>query len=310
MKGKLLILLTVLFLSIACNFQGKKTHTEDMQKPQLPPLDSAVINYQDKQPFDTLLHLTGEKVSVSDSLLKEISSISFEDNHVVLHKNFQDIIKKFPVGNDEFICIRPYDSTIIRATSDGDYKKIYRLKLQPNSGTLIVDTSVNRMIFAYSYYHVFQIMDLEAKTVKTIDFEGGNYKYKFAGIMDAPDPNILYYTGAFAGNDYFYLLYWGYSPKLFWDNIYKRWQMAGRGQYVKPPNYQYDLPNIVEQYDWNGNPINRYLLEGENVGSGCFVVDEKERRFYLLVSECYKYAPFIVGMECMASNESLITYQF
>ena len=313
MKDKLFILLPILFLLIACNFQNKKTaYTEDLEKPQLPPLDSVVINYLDKQSFDTLFHLAGEKIPLSDSLLKDVRSISFKNNKVVLHKRFQDGMKKFPVGKDEFICLK--DSFIIHEDSI-ESKKIHCITLNPKSiyqnyGQLIVDTSKNRMVFAYGYYHVIQVMDLEAKAVKTLDFEGGNHNKKFTLVMDAPNPNPIYYIDSFAGDDYFYLLYWGHSYSEFYRNIYRGWRKTGNGKYEKTQNYQQNIPNIVEQYDWNGNPVGRYILEGDPIrDEGRFVVDEKNQRFYLLVSECYDYNYdfFPVSIEC---NESLITYQY
>jgi len=305
MKGKLLILLTILLLPIACNFQEKKTYMENEAKPLLPPLDSGVVDYHDKLPFDTLFHLTGEKVPLSDSLLKEVEYISIKDGKVVLHKNYTNGPVKFPVGNNEFIYVK--DSFIIHTTIYEDSivdRKIHRLTMFPSSGTLIVDTSKNRMVFAYSYYHIIQVMDLEAKKVKTIDFEGGKYTYKFITIMDAPDPNIIYYIDAFAGENYFYLLYWGHSSSELFNNAYKGWQETRNGKYVKTADYKQNLQNIVEQYDWNGNPVGRYLLEGD---PGYFVVNEKTQQFYLLASECYGYTPFMAFLVC---NKSIIAYQF
>jgi len=315
MKSKLLILLTTLFILVACNFQSKKTYTEEIKKPQLPPLDSVVINYQDKQPFDTVFHLTGEKVPLSDSLLKDAICISFQDNHVVLHEDFQIEPKKFPVGSNEFICFK--DSSIVRTTNYKDSvvnKEIHHLTMHPtiylNSGTLMVDTSQNRMVFAYTFYRVIQVMDLEAKAVKTLDFEGGNHNKKFAFVMDGPNPNTIYYIDSFAGEDYFYLLYWGNSYKKLIDNAYKGWRKADDGKYEKTQNYQQNMPNIVEQYDWNGNPVGRYLLEGEPVRNvGRFVVDEKGKRFYLLASECYGFNHYLYPSNIMW-HESLIAYSF
>jgi len=309
MKGRLFVILTILSLSIACSFRGKKTYTEEMEKSLLSPLDSIVVDYHDKQPFDTLFHLTGKKVLLSDSLLEEIRSISFRDDKVILHKNYQNSPVKFPVGKDEFIWVK--DSFIIHSTIYEDSivdKKIHSLIKYPNSGTLIVDTSKNRMVFAYEYYHLIQIMDLEAKSVKTLDFDGGIYKYKWLLVMDAPDPNNMYYIDAFAGGDYFYLLYFGHSFSEYFNQSIKGWRYVWNMKFVKTEYYKQDLPNIVEEYDWNGNPVGRYLLEGDPVrGSGCFVVDEKEHQFYLLASECYGYTPFLDFLVC---NKSLIVYQF
>lgn len=307
----LLLLLAILFLLAACNFKSKKTYVEDIAQPELAPLDSGVINYKDKQPFDTLLHLTGKKILLSDSILKEIEFISFVDDKVVLRKKCEYNTTKFPVGNDEFICIRPFDSLIIRASSDGYSKKIYYLTLQPNNEKLMVDTSKNRIVFAYNYYRVFHVMDMDAKTVKTIDFEGGNYNYKFTTFMDGVDKNNIYYVDSFAGDEYFYLLYWGHSYFELYKNIYKGWIKARNGDYLKPENYQWNLPNIVEQYDWNGNPVGKYLLEGNPItNEGCFVVDEKNQRFYFLVSEWDRLYTVAVISSLVCSQKSLIAYDF
>jgi len=302
-------LLAILLLLVTCNFQSKKPYIEDVTESLLSPLDSGVVNYKDKQPFETFLHLKGKKVNLSDSLLKDIGSISFIDNHVVLHKYFPQFkIAKFPIGNDEFICIRPSDSLIIRATSDGDYKKNFNLKMWPNDGSLMVNSSKNRVVFAYKYFHLFHIMDMEAKMVKTIEFSDGNHHKKFAITMGGHDTNTTYYVDSFAGDEYFYLLYWGHSYSNLANNIYKGWQKTHIEEYTKPENYQWNLPNIVEQYDWNGNPAGKYILEGNSVRHGdCFVVDEKRQLFYLLTSECDKFYPYVGFAYC---NNLLIAYQF
>ena len=383
MKGNISILLTILFLSVACNFQGKKTYTEDNEASMLPPLDSGVVYYQ----FDTLFHLTGEKI-LNDSLIHKFSRIFVKDNqlifygfewdfnkHLPKHKfcyfslpairflkyeedylpNFEVIIStpdttllcylwskydqrlykydlsgkieamdaKIPfkrqdiissvthIGNEDFIYLK--DTSIIRTTIAKDTvieKKLYDLTMRPGLGSLVINVSKNRMAFAYRYYQLIHIMDLEAKTVKTIDFKNGNHHYEHnkRTCMDCVDRSIRYYCDAFAGDDYFYVLYWGHSYLELFNHVGKGWRWAGREKrYVKTEHYQQNLPNIVEQYDWNGNPVARYLLEGDPVrrGEGHFFVDEKEQRFYIVASECY--ATFMATLMC---GESLIAYSY
>ncbi|MDR0835513.1 MAG: hypothetical protein LBN11_02890 [Tannerella sp.] len=125
------------------------------------------------------------------------------------------------IGNDTFLYRK--DDSITRTINrvDAIPKKIYDLPMRPSRGKLIVNVAKNRMVFAYEYYHLFLMMDLEAKTVKTIDFNNGNhhYNHKHEFVIDGLNPNKMFYRDAYAGEDYFYLLYLGYSNEEFMTNL-------------------------------------------------------------------------------------------
>ncbi|GHS96363.1 hypothetical protein FACS189421_01320 [Bacteroidia bacterium] len=312
MKEKLLVSLAILFLFFACNFHAKKEFLESTEGYLLPPLDNGIVYCQDEWLDDTLFHLTGEKILPEDSILNEVRYISFRDSQVVLHTDFKKQMEMIPIGNNDFIYHK--DSSIIHTTIIGNSireKTIYHLTMHPSKGKLVINASKNRMAFAYKYYHIIQVMDLEAKTVKTIDFKNGNHYYDhqfdISGHMDAPTPHIEYYCDAFGGEEYFYVLYWGHSNEEFINNVGNGWRWSNvKRNYVKTDVYQENFPNIIEQYDWNGNPVSRYLLEGHPaLGEGYFVVNEKDQQFYLLASECYD--SWMLMLRC---GHQLMAYPF
>jgi hypothetical protein len=348
---KLFCILFILFQLVACNFHIKKELPANTEEILLPPLESGIVYYQDQWPLDTLFHLTGEKI-LDDTLIHEANYIILRNNQLqlifppefisVVDKKAQ-LVKKSeyfslpdlqllqyitdtilvnrgdgvslwspPACNDS---IYTKDSAIIRATYTTDSvleKPVYYLKMHPSDGKLAVNVSKNRMAFAYKYYHIIQVMDLDARTVKTIDFKNGNHYYDHEydkGVyMDAPDPHTTYYCDVFAGEDYFYVLYTGHSYEEYVNSICKKYKWSqAEHKYIKTDVYQQDMPNIVEQYDWNGNPAGRYLLEGETVfRKGRFAVDETNRRFYFLISE--NCDTFMSVVDCY--NQSLIAYSF
>ena len=240
------------------------------------------------------------KVTLVDSII-----LPFEVGDVINDK----VSSITHAGNADFIYRK--DSLIVCASITEDTVLVenrYSLPMNPNLGQLIINPAKNRMVFAYEYYHLFHIMDLEAKTVKTVDFKNGNHQYQIEkSCMDCLSPNTIYYCTAFAGQDYFYLLYWGYPIQALFDHANKSWKWSQKERkYVKTDEYQQNIPNIVEQYDWKGNPIARYLLEGNpSLSRDHFVVDEKKQQFYLLSADCY--ATF---MATLASYESLRVYSF
>ena len=241
--------------------------------------------------------------------LKKIANDTTNGYHTILSKNTGI---KLPIKDNEFIYSR--DSIIVHATHLTDTiheKKIHDLSLKPSSGNLITNVEKNRMVYVYQYYQVIQVMDLDAKTVKTIDYQNGDYNYDYRHLneLDSWNPNTKYYCDVYAGNDYFYLLYWGFSHKEYSVEVVKGWKWKrekDKGKYVKTNKYEQKFPNIVEQYDWNGNPQNRYVLTGNPaLNQKRFAVDEERRQFYLLSSECY--ASFMANL---LHEKSLIAYPY
>lgn len=123
-------------------------------------------------------------------------------------------------------------------------------------------------------------------------------------LLKNHETHVKYYCDIFAGEDYFYVLYMGHSYEEYINSIYKK---KVTQKYVKFDAYQQEMPNIVEQYDWNGNPVGRYLLEGAIVfDEGKFSVDETNRQIYLLISE--NCVTFMSSISC--SDQFIVTYPY
>ena len=116
------------------------------------------------------------------------------------------------------------------------------------------------MAYAYKYFKIIKFMDLEAETVRTINFARDDFDDKTPYIIDGLDQNITHYWGACAQENYVYFLYSGRTP-------YEVVRAAQKENY-----YIY-----IEQYDWNGIPIRKYKLDQW----GYFTVDEKNEKLYL-----------------------------
>lgn len=263
----------------------------------VPSSDTAIVSYL-WTPYNRQLY--------------KYDGITTEKSNLKLPLTIRDQVSSLThIGGGDFLYVN--DSSIIHATNTVDSvsdRKVHDLNsLDPHLGKLAVNVSKNRMVYAYSYYQVILVMDLDAKTVKTIDYQNGNYHYDYRHryMMGGGNPNPKFYCGVFAGDDYFYALYWGYSDIEFVNRSVRGWRWSiSEQKYIKTDQYQPGLSHIVEQYDWNGNPVRRYLLEGDpSRGDGAFVVDEKNQRFYLLSSECYD--SFMMALRC---ERSLMMYSF
>jgi hypothetical protein len=169
----------------------------------------------------------------------------------------------------------PAGKSIFRTTAAGDsvtVKEVYNLGLDPKMksgfsyiGDFIVNAKQNRMAYAYKYFKIIKFMDLDAQTVKTLNFEKEQFDESTLRLADGLDQNVTHYWGACAGEHYAYFMYSGRSPvKLFQEQ-----------QRLKD-KYKYYI--YVEQYDWSGNPVRQYKLDNW----GYFTVDEPNHKLYLL----------------------------
>lgn len=146
--------------------------------------------------------------------------------------------------------------------------EVFSLQLNPKRkspftyvGDFGVNVKKNRMVYAYKYFKVLKFMDMEANTVRTLNFEQGDFNDGSLKLVDGLDQNVTHYWGMCAQDDYVYCLYSGRTPmEVFRD--------ASKGNcYI-----------YVEQFDWNGNPIRKYKLDHW----GYFTVDEKGKRIILI----------------------------
>jgi hypothetical protein len=194
--------------------------------------------------------------------------VSFSDSK---HHQYSDK-KLINIGIDDFMYVETSDTgkSIFRITTTGDsckIKEVYNLGLNPKRkswtsyiGDFVANPERNRMAYAYKYFKIIKFMDLDAQTVKTINFEREEFDEGSEYEVDGLDQNITHYWGACAGKDYVYFLYSGRTP-------HDAMRENQKGQYYI----------FVEQYDWNGNPVCQYKLDRY----GYFTVDEKNKMIYL-----------------------------
>jgi hypothetical protein len=199
--------------------------------------------------------------------------------------SFSPMGKRKFFSDKEIISLNPCDfiyveatstgKSIFRTTAEGDsvrVKEIYNLGLDPNIksgfsyiGDFVVNAKQNRMAYAYKYFKIIKFMDLDAQTVKTVNFEKEEFDEGTLHIADGLDNNVTHYWGACAGEQYVYFMYSGRSPIAI-DR-----EMQRQKEKYKPYIY-------MEQYDWNGNPVRKYKLDHW----GYFTVDEPNGKLYLL----------------------------
>jgi hypothetical protein len=165
----------------------------------------------------------------------------------------------------------PTGKSIYRATAEGDSVKIWEitnLALNPKRkspfsyiGDFAVNANKNRMVYAYKYFKILKFMDLEAKTIRTVNFEREQLDENSLYKADGLDQNVTHYWGVCAQTNFVYFLYSGRTPmEVGRENSRKQ-------HYI-----------FVEQYDWNGNPIHKFKLDNW----GYFTVDEVNKKIYLL----------------------------
>jgi hypothetical protein len=164
------------------------------------------------------------------------------------------------IGNKDFIYQQ--GSVIIRAsiTEEGTFANtLFRIPLYSCRGELLINTAKNRMVFAHRHYHLFYIMNLKADTIKTVDFKNGIHYYCDEITTSHWNPNMSYYVDAFAGENYFYLLFWGHNLlEAFWEHSRRGWRRVEGGlnsavlnryeSVLQAPHNQQLLRDIVELY--------------------------------------------------------------
>jgi hypothetical protein len=148
-------------------------------------------------------------------------------------------------------------------------EKIYNLQFKPEptyfyayTGGYSLNTSKNRIVFAYQFFRQIVILDMDGNLLRVLKGKGGNDSKVANNMSDWMDnfDNKVYYQDV-CGCEYVYI-YTGNEATL-------RDAVQGRVS-----------TSVIEQYDWNGNPIRR--IELDRACYGQFEVDEKEGKIYLL----------------------------
>lgn len=156
-------------------------------------------------------------------------------------------------------------------------KDIYPLQLRnargmPSTGALGVNPEQNRMVYAYKYAKIVKFMDLEAQTVRTLNFQQSTFDEKTLSMADGLDRNVTHYMDVIPTPDAVYITYSGRSPIAVYNEL------------KKDIYYSY-----VEKYDWNGNPLCRYKLDAFSI---CCAYDKQQNQLVLC---CHYYDdPFVV----------------
>lgn len=195
----------------------------------------------------------------------------FSDKQLVnLDENTFIYVETTSRGKGIFKTERENDSTRIH--------EIYNLALNPKrksgfayTGDFAVNREKNRMMFAYKYFKIVKFMDMNAETVRIINFERNTFDESSPYRINGLDANVTHYWGACAQPEYVYLLYSGRTP-------YE----------VAKENAKQNYYIFVEQYDWNGNPIRKFKLDRW----GYFTVDEKQKE--LILASTNDDEPFFV----------------
>ena len=218
------------------------------------------------------------------------------------------------IGDNVFIY--QHHSAIVRTsiTEKGTFiDTLFNIPQFPYRGELLLNLAKNRIVFAHRNHHLFHIIDLETNAVKTVDFKNGVHYYsrEHEYCMGCRNPNPFYYVDSFAGENYFYLLFWGHTFQAFRDHARRGWREVGERwsrEFEKTNEYEQNIPNIVEKYDWNGNLVARYLLKGNSTmvrpGHRDFWVDEQNRQFFIMTVD------FQELWEFTSYQSALMVYSF
>jgi hypothetical protein len=109
-----------------------------------------------------------------------------------------------------YVETRPKGKSIFHTTATEDsiaVKEVYNLGLDPKMksgfsyiGDFIVNTTHNRMAYVYKYFKIIKFMDLDANTVRTVNFEKEQFNESTLHITDGLDNNVTHYWGACAGS--------------------------------------------------------------------------------------------------------------
>lgn len=114
----------------------------------------------------------------------------------------------------------------------------------------------NKFIAAYLRYNKIKILDTQLNEKFTILYgESENEIKKFN--LSSPQ-NIFYFKRPFAGKQYFYV------------------------PYIGEKNEVSTTPKEIHVFDYNGNPVNRYILD---TPIRFFTVDEKQKKLYVITGQ-------------------------
>lgn len=169
-------------------------------------------------------------------------------------------VAQTPKGKGVLQVQRIHDSIqtkeICNLAFDPKYKSPFRY-----TGDFAVNPARTRMVYAYKYFKIIKFMDIEGKTVRTLNFAQKGFDDESLRMADGLDSNVTHYWGICPQEDFVYCIYSGRTP----------YQVTKEGR--KKIYYMY-----IEQYDWNGNPVKKYKVDRW----GYFTVDEARHKLYIM----------------------------
>jgi len=214
--------------------------------------------------------------STKDKLYKvdktgNITPYSFNNNKPLKTQFSNKFIVNIAPNDFIYADNSPTGKSVFRSRIEADtlnVREVFNLALNPNRkspfnyiGDFAANPDKNRMVYAYKYFKILKFMNLDGDKVRTINFERKEFDESTLYKVDGLDQNVTHYWGACAQEEYVYFLYSGRTP----------YDVVKDGS--KKNYYIY-----VEQYDWNGNPVNKFKLDQW----GLFTVDEANKKIYLM----------------------------
>lgn len=205
----------------------------------------------------------------NDFSLRKITSFPDLYKRFVMDVSFDSDSTAFYLGNasKDGNCIYRYNKL-----DNSQEKVIHDLTLLPGitffyaySGSYGVNTDRNRIVYAYKFFREVRLMDIDGKLIRVLKGKDKNHAVTNNSRetwMDNPD-RPYYYDYCYTTDQHFYLVYG--NERTLGENV--------RGTSSKE--------SIIEQYDWDGNPIRRIILD--KICGKHLVVDEDENRIYINV---------------------------
>ncbi|WP_416277219.1 BF3164 family lipoprotein [Parabacteroides bouchesdurhonensis] len=227
-----------------------------------------IIPTYDESIFCYLFELTNEKMYILD-MQGNITPYPYKFNSSINYGISQkrDIHN---IGKDDFIYVDQSKTgkSIFRSHIENDSihtEEIISLQLNPKRkspftyiGYFDINQEKNRMVYAYQYFKILKFMDMEGKTLRTLNFQQEEFDTNSLKIVNGLDQNVTHYWGICGTKDFVYCVYFG----------------------SKPANIRKEKDDIyIEQYDWNGNPIRKYKLD---TSWGYIYIDEEQNELLMV----------------------------
>ena len=136
-------------------------------------------------------------------------------------------------------------------------------------GCLAVNSKMNRIVYAFHHFRRFYIMDFDGNIIKKVQITPGapSPVFKDDRNLDAGS-STLCFMNARATDRSIFLYYVGHT----YNEIKKKdWQVS----------------TYIEEYDWEGNPINRYKLD-RFISNFDIVSGKKGSRFFLGIDQAHE----------------------